>query len=275
MSSPRALLAQSGLRPKKRFGQNFIVNAATARRIARISVEGAPPNPTIVEIGAGTGTLTHALLEEGAQVAAIEIDPQLVAMLRERGDLAAATIFEADALAFDYATVSSPHWRVAGNLPYNVATPLLLRFIEMRDGPQVITVMVQRDVAERFAAVAGTPAYGSLTVAVQFAMHVERCFSLPPSAFFPAPKVHSSVIRLTRREHPAVSVSDPERFWKVVRGAFAYRRKTLANSLAIALNLDRQLIVRALVACNLSTEIRGERLDLGDFARVADALAEE
>jgi 16S rRNA (adenine1518-N6/adenine1519-N6)-dimethyltransferase len=269
------LLAQRGLRPKKRYGQNFLVNAATARRIARLSIEGAPSDPAIVEIGAGTGTLTRALLEERARVTAIEIDPHLVAILREREDLRAATIVDADALTFDYASVAAPHWRVAGNLPYNIATPLLLRFIEMPAGPQMLTVMVQRDVAERFAAVAGTKAYGSLTIAAQYAMRIERCFSLPRSAFFPAPKVHSSVIRLTRRERPAVTVHDSERFWKVVRGAFAYRRKTLANSLAIALRVDRGVIVRALVACNLPTEIRGERLDLGDFARLADALAEE
>jgi 16S rRNA (adenine1518-N6/adenine1519-N6)-dimethyltransferase len=269
------LLAQSGLRPKRRFGQNFLVNAATARRIARLSLEDAPADCTIVEIGAGTGTLTRALLDEGARVVAIEIDPQLVAVLRAREDLHTVQIVEADALTFDYATVATPGWRVAGNLPYNIATPLLLSLIAMPGGPQSLTVMVQRDVAERFAAVPGTAAYGSLTIAAQYAMAIERCFSLPPSAFFPAPKVYSSVIRLVRREKPAATVRHPALFWKVVRGAFAYRRKTLANSLAIALALDRAAIVRALVACNLPTEIRGERLDLGDFARLADALAEE
>lgn len=275
MSSPRALLAQSGLRPKRRYGQNFLVNPATARRIARLALEGAPADPNVVEIGAGTGTLTQALLGEGARVTALEIDPQLVAILRERQDLSAARIVETDALTFDYAPLATPQWRVTGNLPYNIATPLLLRFIEMPNGPQSLTVMVQRDVAERFAARAGTAAYGSLTIAAQYAMAVERCFTLPPGAFFPAPKVHSSVIRLERRERPAVSVLDQQCFWKVVRGAFAYRRKTLVNSLAIALALDRTAILRAIVACNLPTEIRGERLDLGDFARLADALAEE
>jgi 16S rRNA (adenine1518-N6/adenine1519-N6)-dimethyltransferase len=269
------LLAQSGLRPKKRFGQNFLVNPASARRIARLSLEGAPPSPRVVEIGAGTGTLTRALLEEGAQLTAIEIDPELVAILLAREDLTGTTIVRDDALCFDYTAWSGEApWRVAGNLPYNVATPLLLRLIEMRGGPESLTVMVQRDVARRFAAIPATPAYGSLSVAVQYAMHVEQCFSLAPNSFFPAPKVRSTVVRLTRREHPAAAPRDPVLFWKVVRGAFAYRRKTLVNSLAIALALDRAAIVRALIRCNLSTEIRGERLDLGDFARLADALAE-
>ena len=133
----------------------------------------------------------------------------------------------------------APQWRVAGNLPYNIATPLLLRFIEMAHGPQMLTVMVQRDVAERFAAVPGTRSVRKPDDRRAICDGVERCFTLPPSAFFPAPKVHSSVIRLERRERPAVTVRDPQRFWKVVRGAFAYRRKTLANSLALALSLDR------------------------------------
>lgn len=276
MASPRALLAKAGLRPRKRFGQNFLVSTAAARRIARASLEGAVPGLRTIEIGAGTGTLTRALLEESADLTAIEIDPGLVEILRSREDLNAAHIVEADALTFDYAAWSQgAPWRVAGNLPYNIATPLLLRLIEIRPGPQRLTVMVQKDVAARFAARPATAAYGSLSVAVQYAMRVEHCFDLPPNAFFPVPKVYSSVVRLVRREQPAVAVRDLALFWKVVRGAFAYRRKTLVNSLALALDYDRAAIARALIASNLSTELRGERLDLGDFARLADELAKE
>jgi len=138
-----------------------------------------------------------------------------------------------------------------------------------------MTVMVQKDVADRFVATPGTPAYGSLSVAVQYAMRVERAFTLSPGSFFPKPKVDSTVVRLIRRPEPAVRPRNPAMFWKVVRGAFAYRRKTLVNSLSLALDLDRERILRALQSCNLSPELRGERLDLGDFARLADALAEE
>lgn len=144
----------------------------------------------------------------------------------------------------------------------------------MQGGPDAMTVMVQKDVADRFAATPGTPAYGSLSVAVQYGMHVERAFTLSPGSFFPKPKVDSTVVRLSRRPEPAVRPRDPSIFWKVVRGAFAYRRKTLANSLSLALDLDRERILRALQSSNLSPELRGERLDLGDFARLADALAE-
>jgi len=269
------LLARAGVRPKKRFGQNFLVDESAARSIARLAVSAAPPDGLCMEIGAGTGALTLALLEEGARVTALEIDSALVALLRGRRELSAAEIVCADALTFDYAQwAGGRRWFVAGNLPYNIATPLMLRLIEMLDGPQSLTVMVQKDVAERLTAVPGTAAYGSLSVAVQFAMCAELALTLAPGSFFPPPKVHSSVVRLVRRAEPAVSTRDEPLFWKVVRAAFAYRRKTLVNSLALALGFDRARIARALAACNISAELRGERLDLGDFAKLADALAE-
>ncbi len=276
MLSPRRLLSEARIRPKKRFGQNFLTNGSAAQRIARLSLHGALPGTQLLEIGAGTGALTRALLEEGAALTAMEIDPALIDVLHARDDLAGACIVEADALAFDYSAWSNGRsWRVAGNLPYNIATALLLSLIEMDGGPETLTIMVQKDVAERFAARPGTPAYGSLSVAVQYAMLVEPAFTLDPRSFYPAPKVRSSVIRLVRRNAPAVRVRDLALFWKVVRGAFAYRRKTLANSLTLALDLDRATITRALALSNLAPELRGERLDLSDFARLADALAEE
>jgi 16S rRNA (adenine1518-N6/adenine1519-N6)-dimethyltransferase len=276
VSTPRRLLAQAGLRPKKRLAQNFLENASAARHIAQLCVAGLPPATPTLEIGAGTGALTLALLDAGARVTAIEIDPDLVAVLRSRDDLARATIVEADALTFDYRSWAGGRpWIAAGNLPYNVATPVMLRLIEMEGGPGALTVMVQKDVAERLRAVPGTPAYGSLSVAVQYAMHVEIAFDLSPRSFYPPPKVKSSVVRLVRRDVPAVAPRDLPTFWKVVRGAFAYRRKTLVNSLALALHADRGTIERALYCSNISPELRGERLDLGDFARLADALAEE
>jgi 16S rRNA (adenine1518-N6/adenine1519-N6)-dimethyltransferase len=273
---PRRMLAKAAIRPKKRYGQNFLVSASAARRIAQLSLADARPEVQTLEVGAGTGALTRALVQEGADVTAIEIDPALVELLRSRVDLATARIVQADALTFDYAVWSSGRpWRVAGNLPYNIATPLLLRFVEMRSGgPQLLTVMVQKDVADRLAASPGTPAYGSLSVAVQYAMHVERAFTLAPQSFFPPPKVRSTVVRMVRRAEAVVRPRDLELFWKVVRGAFAYRRKTLVNSLTL-FGFDRAPVARALALSNLSPELRGERLDITDFVRLADALAEE
>ena len=276
MLSPRALLERAGLRPKKRYGQNFLQNVPAARKIARLSLVDAVPGLRTLEIGAGTGVLTRALLEAGATLTALEIDPDLIGVLRARDDLETATILQADALTFDYRAWSDGRpWHIAGNLPYNVGTAILLQLIEMENGPSSLTVMVQKDVADRITAAPATPQYGSLSVAVRFAMRAQNGFTLAPASFFPAPRVQSRVIRLVRRREPAVRPCDATVFWKVVRGAFAYRRKTLANSLALALGLKRDRISRALQSINLSPELRGERLDLGDFARLADALAEE
>jgi 16S rRNA (adenine1518-N6/adenine1519-N6)-dimethyltransferase len=251
------------------------MDAAASRRIAHLVCDDAPAQARVIEIGAGTGALTRALLDAGAQVTALEIDPDLVAILGNRADLAPATIVLADALTYDYAAFArGGPWRVAGNLPYNIATPLLVELVEMEHGPDVIVAMIQKDVADRIGAKPGTPAYGSLSLAMQYAVQVERVFTLGPRAFYPPPKVDSTVVRLVRRAEPAVAPRDLELFRKVVRGAFAYRRKTLANSLALALHIDRDAIASAISRSDLPAESRGEQLDLQAFCRLADNLAE-
>jgi len=252
-----------------------LLDSGASRRIAQVACEGISTDTRLLEIGAGTGALTLALLEAGANVTALEIDPQLVSILGNRADLARATIVLGDAMTYDYgAFARGGSWRVAGNLPYNIATPLLVGLAEMEGGPETIVAMIQKDVADRISAKPGTAAYGSLSVALQYAMHAERAFTLGPRAFYPPPKVDSTVIRLTRRTEPAVHPRDLELFRKVVRGAFAYRRKTLANSLALALHIERDAIARAIAASDLPAESRGEQLDLQAFCRLADALAE-
>jgi 16S rRNA (adenine1518-N6/adenine1519-N6)-dimethyltransferase len=272
---PKALLEQFGYRPKKRFGQNFLMDAGAAARIAHLVVEGSPAGEPfrVLEIGPGTGALTHALLDVHPDVSALDVDADMVRILRSRGDLQRAHVMHGDALTFDYTEFAHGNaWRVTGNLPYNVATPLIMRFIEMANGPDVLVVMVQKEVADRFAARPATPAYGSLSIAVQYAMTVEKAFTLKPGAFYPRPKIDSTVVRLTRRPKPAAEVADEHRFLQVVRAAFAYRRKTLANSLSLALGVPRAAVVGALEHIGLDTEIRGEHLALADFARLADRL---
>jgi 16S rRNA (adenine1518-N6/adenine1519-N6)-dimethyltransferase len=269
---PRALLAARGLKPKKRLGQHFLMDGGAAARIAKVCV--LEPGARVIEIGAGTGALTRALLEAGARVAAVEVDPELVEILREREDLRDAQIFEADALAFDYDAYNAGEpWCAAGNLPYNIATPLILGWLEARNPPKRIVAMVQRDVADRFTAKPGTPAYGSLTLVAQYAADVRRAFTLGPSVFYPRPKVDSAVVVMELRPHPAVSVSDAGFLMQVVRAGFAYRRKTLANSLALALEIPRERTQASLRQQGLDTEIRAEQLDLGAFAALADGLA--
>jgi 16S rRNA (adenine1518-N6/adenine1519-N6)-dimethyltransferase len=270
---PKQLLERFGYRPKKKLGQNFLMDAGAAARIARLAAEGITPSARILEIGPGTGQLTKALLDIHPDVTAIDIDPDMVRILRSQSQLERANIVEADALAFDYETFAhGGPWRMTGNLPYNIATPLIMRLIEMANGPQTLVVMIQKEVAGRIAAQPGTRAYGSLSVAVQYAMRVERAFTLGPGAFYPRPKIDSTVIRLTRLERRAVEVADEHWFLQVVRAAFAYRRKTLANSLSLALGTPRALVAGALHQLEIDTEIRGEQLSLADFARLADRL---
>ena len=248
------------------------MDGGTSKRIAVACMMA--PATRVVEIGAGTGALTRALLDGGARVTAIEIDDDMVSILRERTDLAAATIVHADALGFDYESLGTGEpWCAAGNLPYNVATPLVTSWLELAHPPQRIVVMVQRDVADRLTAKPSTSQYGSLTVFCSYFMAIRRAFVLGPGVFYPRPKVDSAVVVMDRHAVPAVAVRDRRFFLQVVRAAFAYRRKTLANSLHLALDIDRARTQTALAGLAIDSEIRAEQLDLGAFGALADALA--
>ncbi len=261
-----------GIRPKKRFGQHFLQDGATATRIARLAVE--EPGLPVLEVGAGTGALTAALARLGADVTAFDVDPQMVDVLRARDDLAGVDVRRADALAFDYTGwAAARDWIAAGNLPYNVGTPLLVRLAALPRPPRRIIAMIQKDVAERLLAKPGTAPYGSLTIAVGLTMRAARAFNVAAGAFYPRPSVVSTVVVLDRRDEPVADVRDRARFEQVVRGAFAYRRKTLANSLTLALDLPREQIVAAIASLALNPDVRGEDLDLRTFAALTDALA--
>jgi 16S rRNA (adenine1518-N6/adenine1519-N6)-dimethyltransferase len=248
------------------------MDGGAAKRIAVLATSG--PTRQIIEIGAGTGVLTAALLACEAQVTAVEIDPDLVEILEHRSDLAKARIVRADALEFDFSAWSAGRpWCAAGNLPYNVATPLIVGWLQCPDAPDRIVAMLQRDVADRLAARPSTPAYGSLSLFAQFFSEVKRAFVLGPGSFYPRPKVESAVVVLERRAEPAVAVRDRAFFLQVVRAAFAYRRKTLANSLSLALAIERGRTQRALASLEIDSEIRAEQLDLGAFGALADILA--
>jgi 16S rRNA (adenine1518-N6/adenine1519-N6)-dimethyltransferase len=248
------------------------MDGGTAARIARLAADA--PGDRVLEVGAGTGALTSALVRLGAEVTAFDLDPEMVEVLRSRDDLRGVDLRQADALAFDYeGWAGGRDWRAAGNLPYNVGTPLLVKLASLARPPERIVAMIQKDVADRLLAKPGTAQYGSLTLAVGLAMTAERALTVPPSAFFPRPNVVSSVVVLRRRERPEVVVRDRAWFEQVVRGAFAYRRKTLANSLSLALDLPRERVAAAIASLSLDPDIRGENLDLRSFAALADALA--
>jgi 16S rRNA (adenine1518-N6/adenine1519-N6)-dimethyltransferase len=248
------------------------MDGGTAARIARLAA-GAPGD-RVLEIGPGTGALTAALVRLGVEVTAVDVDPAMVEILRSRGDLAGAEIVQADALAFDYAAWAGERdWHAAGNLPYNVGTPLLTRLAALQRPPARIVAMIQKDVADRLLAKPGTAQYGSLTVAIGLTMRAERALKVPPSAFYPRPAVDSTVVVLHRLAELAAPVRDRARFEQVVRGAFAYRRKTLANSLSLALGLPRATVAAAIDSLSLEPDVRGEVLDLRTFAALTEALS--
>ena len=248
------------------------MDGGASKRIAVLCVE--PPASRVIEIGPGTGALTAALVAVGADVTAVEVDDDMVAILRDRSDLAAATIVHGDALTYDYAAFAvAGAWCAAGNLPYNIATPLLTMWLEAPVPPARIVIMVQREVADRLTAAPSTPAYGSLTVFCRFFASAKRAFVLKPGSFYPRPGVDSAVVVLTPYMQPPVNVRDRAFFLQVVRASFAYRRKTLANSLLLALEIDRARTQSALAALDIDSEIRAEQLDLGAFGALADALA--
>lgn len=273
--NPRRLLARHGLAARKRLGQNFLLDASAAARIAEATVAGEHGLP-VLEIGPGTGTLTSALLEAGAAVTAVEIDRGLVGLLREREDLGGAEIVEGDILEFDLAAygMRAGRWAACGNLPYYITTPILFKLLECEPQPERIVVMVQREVADRLTARPGTPEYGGLSVMVAYRARASRLLTLGPSAFHPRPNVDSTVVVLERHAEPPVKPRDPASMLALARAAFAYRRKTLANALELAQpSIPRRRTMDALAMIGKPPETRGESLSLDDFSRLSDALA--
>jgi 16S rRNA (adenine1518-N6/adenine1519-N6)-dimethyltransferase len=253
------LLDRHGLRPSRALGQNFVADPNTVRRIARLA--GVGPGDRVVEIGAGLGSLTLALAETGASVTAVEFDRYLVPVLRQIVD--PVPVVEADAMSLDWgALLGDDRWVLVANLPYNVATPLVLDLLD--DVPQIVRmlVMVQREVGERLAAGVGDEAYGAASVKVAYWATASVVARVPASVFVPRPNVESALVSIVRRTAPAVE-ADRRRLFALVRAGFATRRKMLRRSLA-------GLVDEAVFACaGVRPEARAEELDVEAWGRLA------
>lgn len=253
-----------GHQPRKRFGQNFL---ADPHYVARIIDSIAPaPGDNLVEIGPGLGALTGGLIERAGRIAAIEIDRDLAARLRERFAPERLALHDADALAFDFARLGA-RLRVVGNLPYNISSPLLFHLATYEAQLRDIHVMLQREVVARMTAAPATPDYGRLTVMLQARFAVTRLFTVPAGAFRPAPKVESAVARLVPLGAARPRIADEALFARVVAAAFGQRRKTLRNALAAIAGEE------ALRDAGIDPGARGETLAVGDFVRLANRLA--
>lgn len=262
------LLGSHGLSPRRAFGQNFVADPNTVRRIARLADVG--PGDHVVEIGAGLGSLTLALAETGARVTAIEIDHGIVPVLLDVvSELDAVRVIESDARDVNWSEIdSAPTARgltVVANLPYNVATPLVADLLDTVPNIRRFVVMVQKEVAQRLAAAPGSSDYGAISVKVAYWATARLLGDVPPTVFVPRPKVTSAIIEITRRDVPAVSC-DRNRLFPLVRTAFGQRRKMLRRSLH-ALVTDEQF-----AAANIDPTRRPEELSVHDWGRLVDVM---
>ena len=268
-SRPRIheLLQDGALAPRRDLGQNFVADPNTLRRIARLADVGA--GDRVVEIGAGLGSLTLALAETGAEVLAVEVDRGIAPVLRRVvADEPRVTVLETDAMAAHWPSILSDHdrWTLVANLPYNVATPLVCDLLDDVPAITSMLVMVQREVAERFAARPGSKQYGAVSVKIAYWATASVVATVPASVFVPRPKVESALVRIDRRVPPVI---DPEDLFLLVRTAFGQRRKMVRRSLA-ALVTGHQFEL-----AGVSPQSRTEDLGLDEWCRLAGVVAAE
>ncbi len=258
------LLARHQHHPRRALGQHFVIDPNTVRRIARLA--GVGPGDRVVEIGAGLGSLTLALLETGADVTAVEIDRHLVPLLREVVEPGGARVEEGDALTLDWSSLlHGEGWVLVANLPYNVATPLVADLLDGVPAISRMLVMVQREVGQRLAAGVGDPAYGAVSVKVAYWATARMAGKVPPGVFLPQPAVESALVAIERRSVPAVDPAEvgPEELFFLVRAGFAQRRKMLRR--ALAGRVDSEVFADA----GVRPEARAEELDVAAWGRLA------
>lgn len=271
------LLEKYGFRFSKAMGQNFLTADWVPRRIVEES--GIDKTCGVLEIGPGVGCLTQRLGENAAKVVSVELDKRLIPLLAESlGEYDNIKIINGDILDTDIKTVFEENFKglschACANLPYNITTPVLSKLIESGCFDS-ITVMIQREVARRICAKAGTADYGAFTLYVNYYMQPEILFDVSPGCFMPPPKVTSSVITMKKRAVPPVEVKDEALLFKVIKASFGQRRKTLANALSGGFSslFSKDEITGIIKSCGFDERIRGEALDLAQFASIADAI---
>jgi len=261
------LLAKHGLAPRRAFGQNFVVDANTVRKIARLADVRA--GDFVLEIGAGLGSLTLALAETGAQIVAVEIDNGLVEVLRENtASLPNVEIIHGDAMQLDWQPLlsKSKHWHVVANLPYNLATPIVADILDGLSQVDHLLVMVQSEVADRLVAQVGSDAYGAVSVKINYWATAKIVGAVSASVFFPQPRVESALVDIRRRTEPGVTDVGASELFALVRTGFAKRRKMLRGALFnVALPVDFE-------SAGVNPESRAEDLDLAAWGRLCKVI---
>ena len=259
---------------KKSFGQNFLIDSHVIEKIIRAAEIG--PEDNVLEIGPGIGTLTQYLAEAAGKVVAVEIDEKLIPVLGETlAEYDNVEIINRDILKCDVDSIfDGKPFKVVANLPYYITTPIIMGLLEGKSHFDSLTVMIQKEVADRMKAGPGTKDYGALSLAVQYYAEPYLAANVPPNCFMPRPAVGSAVIRLKRRETPAVDVKDEKLLFKLIRAAFMERRKTLLNAVKNSQELDisKERVEEVLTEMGIDTRIRGEALTLEQFALIADRI---
>lgn len=282
-SVTRAVLERHGFTFKKSFGQNFLTDTNILQKI--VDTAEIDKHVNVIEIGPGIGALTEFLVENAAEVMAFEIDERLMPILAdtlqefENVKIINEDILKSDLQAWikEFANPELPI-KVVANLPYYITTPILMHLIESRIPFSEFVVMMQREVADRISAQPNSKSYGSLSIAVQYYMTAKVAFIVPRTVFVPAPNVDSAILKMTRRDKPAVEVKDEPFFFKVSKASFTHRRKTLWNNLTSCFGKSDEIKTRLEIALNnadLSPNVRGEALDLQEFSRLSDSLYDE
>lgn len=265
---------------QKKYGQNFLIDTHVLDKI--IAAAEITREDFVLEIGPGIGTMTQYLCENAGRVLAVEIDPKLIPILQDT--LSAydnVTILHQDILKMDLREIADQYnqgkpIKVVANLPYYITTPIVMELFESHVPLKSITVMVQKEVADRMLASPGTKDYGALSMAVQYYAQTEIAANVPPNCFMPRPKIGSAVVHLACHQEPPVSVKDERLMFRLIRASFNQRRKTLQNGLCndSSLHLSKEQAARAIESLGLSPTVRGERLSLEEFARLSDAVSE-
>lgn len=274
----KALLARHGFHFSKALGQNFIVNPSVCPRMADES--GIDSESGVIEIGAGIGVLTAELAKRAKKVVCIELDSKLLPILDETlADFDNIEIINADVLKIDLAALIEEKFGgmpvyVCANLPYYITSPVIMTLLESRLPLKAVTVMVQREAAQRLCAPVGSRLSGAVTVAVDYYAEARKLFDVSAGSFMPAPKVDSSVIRLDIREKPGIEVSDEKLFFSMVHAAFSQRRKTASNSISSGTGIPKAVVAEAIERCGFPPAVRAESMTAEQLAALCEALNE-
>ena len=277
-----AVLNRYGFSFQKKFGQNFLIDENVVEKIVRDA--GVTKDDFVLEIGPGIGTMTQILCENAREVVAVEIDDKLIPILTE--DTLSwydnVTVIHEDILKLDIVKLANERnggkpIKVVANLPYYITTPIIMGLFESHVPLDSITIMVQKEVADRMQVGPGTKDYGALSLAVQYYAKPQILLNVPASCFMPRPNVDSAVIQLTRYEKPPVEVADEHLMFRLIRASFNQRRKTMTNSVGNSpeLSVSKEQMAAALEKCGLFATVRGEALTLAQFAELANVLSED